>query len=175
MAVKEAQKSQVAHAGIPHALEVLFPPFYSSGCINSNGWSEGNLSRLYHVCDITKSSLKPALEAVSGPEWCKCLVLLPPAKVWIPQCGRICLCFELRWWGVNVDLAAQNITHWSLDVPTESTFFFPQDNSPFYLYHSLERFVTNVCADSVLLCKKQCLEQEEKIIHDRISHIFLGA
>lgn len=25
MAVKEAQKSQVAHAGIPHALEVVFP------------------------------------------------------------------------------------------------------------------------------------------------------
>lgn len=55
--------------------------FYYSGCINSNGWWEGNLSRLYHVCDIIKPHLKPTLEAVSGPEWCKCLELLPPAKV----------------------------------------------------------------------------------------------
>lgn len=58
---------------------------------------------------------------------------------------------------MSVDLAAQNITHRSLDVPTKSTFFPPQGNTPFYLYHSLERFVTNVCAVSHCLALQKAM------------------
>lgn len=161
MAVKEAQKSQVAHAGnstCPGGTVSWWTVnrFYHSSCINSNGWWEGNLSRLYHVCDIIKPYLKPTLEAVTGPEWCKCLELLQKFK-FLSVAGFVSI---LNWGSegqrVSVDLAAWNITCWSQDQL--KTFFFPpQGNTSFYLYHTLERFITNVCAVSHCLALQKTM------------------
>lgn len=181
--LKEAPKMPGSPCRYSMCLRVTFVWWtitsFHSGCINSYGWWEsyfGHTSLWLNIMSVRSSNhqapLKPALEA----EWCKCLEL-PLEKVLISQCRMIWLYLRQRWWGADgesVDSSGQSITCWSLDVPTKSTFF----HNVTHVSNSTIpwRDLPQICVLSplVLLCKRQFLSQEEKIIYDRVSHIFLG-
>lgn len=80
----------------------------------------------------------------------------------MPQSRRICLFFELRWREAEGECGFSSPKYYTVitGCSHQKHFFFPpQGNTSFYLCHSLERFVTNVCAVSHCLALQKAISR----------------